>query len=399
MARLNYLNLFVSSFFGNINKVDLVALCLRYRKDKERITGFILQNQWRHSTFEDIASCLKWAGYNNNGVCDDACCFYDTINAKNNNLWLLYLNLQKNKPYGFEVEKLLIDNIDADGKGFEKMPHALSEAGEELLIDSCFAVMGKTYDSYNYGESFLGTGYFSINRLNRYIERFSLSKKAFAMLVEKSLSKHTSENLVRALHILSTRPKPSEVIDDELRCKLILTPDMDMRYGVVSAVLRYYNMLIAPSWGVLSALLNNKQTSDAIRLYLSELLSHSWLEEGKETILKLYPHLKLKVLIADITHIACKYNRFERKVMESAEYIKLLNREDVLQSSNLQAEDLPDKRVSMVILCRKLYLVKQNKCEFGKILEMTISYCQFFNDIPELKKFVPQLLKFKEEYK
>lgn len=368
MKILYYLKLFILSLVSIIGKADLEHLCAECEEKHSRFLKFLLKNQWRFAPVEQIVNSLQL-------FCK--CVYLDEVLVGEQEysgfspLWGVYFDLKKNKPYDFEVEKLLIKSARNDKTAYANLPHSLSEAGELFLIDARFNAKS-FYDKV------------SSEVLDVYIERFSLSQKALQKLVDTSIKLKNGSNLPTALEY------PNCLLADEMRIKILQTEGLD--YEVYSGCFAQYNMLKAPSIEVMNALL---QITD-IHSYLTKLLSHSWLENGKDEVLQRYPKLKAEILISEICHEACMVNKRERKRMFSADYKKLLeNSYDYSYYKHpwLAKNTLPDGSYSMLALCCRFY--HRYSCDTVSILQAVLNYCIFYGG--RLKEYVPQLQELLQE--
>lgn len=368
MKILYYLKLFILSLASGIGKDDLERLCAECEEKHSRFLKFILKNQWRFAPVEQIVNALRlFSGYvykHNVWVNGRR---YDGFSP----LWDVYFDLKKNKPYDFEVEKLLIESTYYGETAYANLPHSLSEAGELFLIDARF------------------NDKMASSTLDAYIKRFSLSQKALQKLIDIGLELRDWPNLPTALEY------PNCLLTDEMRIKILQTEGLS--YEVYSGCFAQYNMLKAPSIDVINALLRITFFPNNIPLYLEELLSHSWLENGKDEVLQRYPELKAVILISEICHEACMVNKRERKRMFSADYKELL--EINISSYNyykhpwLAKNTLPDGSYSMLALCYRFY--HRYSCDTVGILQAVLNYCIFYGG--RLKEYVPQLQEVLQE--
>lgn len=389
MEKLNYLKLLVQSCFGKISKENLILLCVKYKQQKSRLIGLILKNQWRFCSVEEVVSCLRLYGgrvcgyYGMSGYIDDG------------NLWKLYFKLKKKKPFDFEAEELLIQQMDVGGSGYKQLPHALTERGELSLVEWRFAQRGKEEDTYYTGYYSSSQRSFSEKGLNNYIEKFALSEVAFNTLVANSIRYNEYGNLINFFRVLDKKPECKNVVNQLQLIKLLQSTH---NCCVVVSVIQYYSMLNAPSLEFISELLLNFDEKFDNRLfYLKELLSHSWLANGKEAVLKIYPQLKNRVLLAEICHEMCLNSKLERKRMISPEYSEMLNHDECKVHPWIESTTLPDGNISMLALCMRLYHVCEREYETVKIMEKAIDCCNFYN-VPKLKRYIPQLQEAIREY-
>lgn len=368
MKILYYLKLFILSLVSGIGKDDLERLCAECEEKHSRFLNFILKNQWRFAPVEQIVNALRlFSGY-----------VYKRnvwVNGKNYSgfspLWNVYFDLKKNKPYDFEVEKLLIESTYYGKTAYANLPHSLSEAGELFLIDARF------------------NDKMASSTLDAYIERFSLSQKALQKLIDIGLELRDWENFPTALEY------PNCLLTDEMRIKILQTEGLG--YGVYSGCLAQYNMLKAPSMEVINAFLRITFFPDNIPLCLEKLLSHSWLENGKDEVLQRYPKLKAAILMSEVCHEACLVNEQECQRMFSADYKKLLK---ISRGSYnyythpwIEKNNLPDGSYSMLALCYRFYLRYSD--DTADILQAVLNYCMFHGG--SLKKYVPQLQELLQE--
>lgn len=363
MKILYYLKLFILSLASGIGKADLERLCAECEKKNSRFLKFILKNQWRFAPVEQIINSLQlFCGY-----------VYGLNNGQYsfNPLWGVYFDLKKNKPYDFEVEKLLIESTYYDKAAYANLPHSLSEAGELFLIDARFndKIANSTLDAY--------------------IERFSLSQKALQKLIDIGLELRDYTNLPTALKY------PNCLLTDEMRIKILQTEELND--GVYSGCFAHYNMLKAPSIEVINALLRITSIPNNIQSYLEELLSHSWLENGKDEVLQRYPKLKAAILMSEVCHETCMVNKKERKRMFSADYRKLLKIRrgyyNYYKHPWIEKNTLPDGSYSMLALCYRFYLRFYD--DTADMLQAVLNYCIFYGG--SLKKYVPQLQELLQE--
>ncbi len=370
MKILYYLKLFILSLASGIGKADLERLCAECEKKNSRFLKFILKNQWRFAPVEQIINSLRlFSGY-----------VYGLNNGQYsfNPLWGVYFDLKKNKPYDFEVEKLLIKYYDRGA--YQNLPHSLSEAGELFLVDASF-------NSKFYGVKVANMVF------DDYIYRFALSQKTLQKLVDTSIKLKNWSNLSTVLEYHNC------LLTDDMRIKILLAEGLG--YEVYSGCFTQYNMLNAPSIEVINALLQITFLPDNIPLYLAELLSHSWLENGKDEVLQRYPKLKAAILISEICHEACIVNERERKRMFSADYKKLLKVSNkgsynYYKHPWIAKNTLPDGSYSMLALCYRFYLSSKSEAYYtGDILQNVLNYCIFYGG--RLKEYVPQLQEFLQE--
>ncbi len=373
MKILYYFKLFILSLVSRIGKADLERLCGECEEKHSRFLKFILKNQWRFAPVEQIVNALRLFSKR---VYLDEVFIGEQEYSGFSPLWCVYFDLKKNKPYDFEVEKLLIKRTCHYETAYANLPHSLSEAGELFLIDARFNAKS-FYDKV------------SSEVLDAYIERFSLSQKALQKLVDTSIKLKNGSNLPTALEY------PNCLLTDEMRIKILQTEGLD--YKVYSECFTQYNMLNAPSIEVMNALLQITYLLDNIHSYLTKLLAHSWLENGKDEVLQRYPELKAAILISEICHEACMVNKRERKRMFSADYKELL--EINISSYNyykhpwLAKNTLPDGSYSMLALCYRFY--HRYSCDTVGILQAVLNYCIFYGG--RLKEYVPQLQEVLQE--
>ena len=368
MKILYYLKLFILSLVSRIGKADLERLCAECENKHSRFLNFILKNQWRFAPVEQIVNALRlFSGY----VYKHKVWVNERSYSGFNPLWNVYFDLKKNKPYDFEVEKLLIGSTYYNEAAYANLPHSLSEAGELFLIDARFndEMASLTLDAY--------------------IKRFSLSQKALQKLIDTGLELRDWANLPTALEY------PNCLLTDEMRIKILQTEELS--YGAYSGCFAQYNMLKAPSAEVINTLLRITTFPNNIPLYLEDLLSHSWLENGKDEVLQRYPKLKTVILISEVCHEACLVNKQEYERMFSADYRELLKISrgsyNYYKHPWIEKNTLPDGTYSILALCYRFYLRYYDDAE--DILQAVLNYCLFYGG--SLKDYVPQLQELLQE--
>lgn len=347
MGHLYYLKLFVLSLTGNVSNADLERLCAECEKEHNRFLNAILKNQWRFTPAAQIAACLRMYGswIHNNKFLPEK--------QRYNDLWLVYFDLMRNKPYDLEVEKILIKNMDHKEKGWQILSHSLSEAGETAMVEQYGAEDG-FYD---------------------YVKRFSLAEKALDKLIDKSLEQKEFRILICDLcsHYCA--------LTDDMCLSILQAKNLGGK--IYQACFYRYDMLNAPSLTVVKAMLQMTYAES----YLTELLTHSWLENGKAEVLRQYPKLKNKILAAEICHEACLLNEHERSYMYSKEYEE--QKWELFVNDNYpwhSKNRLPDGSYSMLMLCTQYCLYEKTST-----LQAVLNYCMFYGG--RLKEYVPQLQK------
>lgn len=154
MENFNYLKMLSKACVGKLNDLEVDYLCQQYCRNEANWAGVILSIQLKKMPDAKVADFLKVYG---------------------NKLWSLYFKSVGAKPYGLEVQKMLIYSASIDD--FMLLPHNLTISGELLLVE-----MQKMQEAPD--------DCFALSKLEWYLQQYELSFEALLKLIEQSEKIH-----------------------------------------------------------------------------------------------------------------------------------------------------------------------------------------------------------------
>lgn len=416
MAKLNYFELITNASAGCLSDEDFAMVCQAYSMEKNIYAAKVIQKKWYHSSGVQVADSLEKFGGE----------------VFSSNLWTLYFEYKAKNAYHKEVEDLLLERAVEEQFVFAKLPHPLSEESEIKLIsirtgdivpELDFQVAATSYAIFNdtpvlfFQTSNKYDKLFSIHRirldavfgnLKTYLEKFAICKSALLKLMEialngqrKQVPYFSYDYLKLAVKTLAFYDAPDALDDEKIQLQLLRITiwnklDRCVNYPLKRQVLCRYNMDNPASDAIVDELLKYQNID-----FLRELLSHSWLKNGKQRVLQKYPELKAEILLADLAHEASISNPKERRYIVTPKYLNLLLENRESRCRELQP-DVPINELSILNLCLRMYNTYEN-CHFtsgerSQILEETVHYCEVFGT-KSLKEYIPQLKESVREEK
>lgn len=418
MAKLNYFELMTDVNDECLSEENFALLCEDYCSHKTISAAQIIQKKWKQSTAGQIAESLDNYGGEVYG----------------SNLWALYFEVKGDRNYHKEIEDMLLERACREQQVFEKLPHSLSSDSEIRLVsmrtsdvvpDLDWAVAATSYaifsDTPNVGAGKLKNNkedeLIAIHRfqldalfsnLKSYLAKFPLSKPALLQLIDIAQNGQRTQAPHFSYDYLSLAINPLALYDDydaldnegiQQRLLNITVWNATERCAVYlfkRPVLSRYNMSQAPSEAMIKELLSRADTD-----FIREVLSHSWLANGREAVLQQHPEFSAEVLLADLAHEACLSNPAEKRYSVSAGYWNLVLSQRESSRRELRP-NLPQDELSVLNLCLRLYNTYSD-CHFdsenrSQILNEAIHYCEVFGG-RVLKSYIPQLQEAAEEEK
>lgn len=362
MGNLNYFKMLPRACAGKLTDLEVDDLCQQYCRNEANWAGNMLSFQLKKMPDAKAAGFLKVYG---------------------KKLWSLYFQSIGAKPYGMEVQKLLIYGASMDE--FMLLPHSLSIDGELLLVE-----MQKMQEAPD--------NCFVLSKLEWYLQQYELSFEALLKLIEQSDkirqvnadAKQMQIHLLGfALQKLAESPKPNALSSVETQLKVLGFADDEY---ITKSMLHFFDMQNAPDEKVVQKLVEIGNVD-----YLKELLSHSSAGKQKELVFKAFPKLKAELLLSEIGYAACRVNRSEALYFKSKNYRRLAQG----YRSYFPAYGTESRYgvIPILLVCLGLYLnaaTQEMRCAW---IERAIGYCKFYQSIAELKQVIPLLQKLLIEEK
>lgn len=418
MAKLNYFELMTDVNDKCLSEENFALLCEDYCSRKTISAAQIIQKKWKQSKAGQITESLDNYGGE----------------VYSSNLWSLYFEVKEDREFHKEVEDLLFERACREQQVFDKLPHSLSSESEIRLVslrtgdivpDLDWAVAATSYaifaDTPNVGagklkdnkeDELIAIHRFQLDalfgNLKSYLAKFPLSKPTLLQLIEiaqngqRAQAPHFSyDYLILAVNTLALYDDYDALDNEGIQQKLLNitvwnVAERCVDYLFKRPVLSRYNMSQAPSEAMVKELLSRADTD-----FIREVLSHSWLANGKEAVLQQHPEFSAEVLLADLAHDACLANPAERKYSVSLEYWNLVLSKREISRPELQPNVTQDK-LSVLNLCLRLYNTYSG-CHFdsenrSQIMNEAIHYCEVFGG-RVLKSYIPQLQEAAKEEK
>ncbi len=393
-----------------LSNQEFVYMCQKYMRHKSEAVASQIKEIWQKMSTAEVANCL---------------CLYGG-EVHTGNLWELYFKTTEYKPFAKEVERVLLQKAVSENFVFLKIPHALSEENERKLLELNtnqvvyglnLQVLSTSYNIFdNVSEAKNETERLIRNNSNKlkimflnlktYLERIRLSSASFEYLVDRvsynrmKLYPYFSRCYLKiALEVLAREYGKNALENLDLQLKLLDVlvwnkEDKISNRPFAQYALSHYNMDNTPSENAIRRFLKLNDVN-----VLREILAHSWLKNGKNLVLSVYPELKAEILLAETAYAAFIENSYEKKVAILPEYVSALLKNR--KNCNLMHGKKINK-VSMLVLCLQMYNTysncRYNSSERCKILQKAIDYCVFYNS-NSLNKFIPLLQECAKEEK
>lgn len=354
MGKFNYFKMLSKACTGRLTDLEVDELCQQYCRNEANWAGNLLSFQLSKIPDIQVAGYLKVYG---------------------KKLWLLYFKIIGAKPYGTEVQKLLIYGMPYDI--FTLLPHNLSIDGELLLIE-----MQKINESSD--------DCFILAKLEWYLQHYALSFEALLKLIdqsEKLQAANKSQNfavlqpLCFAVQKFAESSKPNALSSVETQLRILNLADDGQ---LVKSLLHFFDMKNIPNEKVVQKLIEIGNID-----YLKELLSHSCVHEQKEKVYHAFPQLKTELLLSEIGAAACQLNRSEALYAKHHDYAKLV--QGYCSGFPMCFLSESGKVMPMLLICKGLYIsagTKEGRCRW---IEKAIEYCRFYKNITELQQVIPLL--------
>lgn len=361
MENFNYLKMLPKACMGKLNDLEVDYLCQQYCRNEANWAGSMLSLQLKKMPDVKVADFLKVYG---------------------NKLWSLYFKSVGAKPYGLEVQKMLIYSASMDD--FMLLPHNLTISGELLLVE-----MQKMQEAPD--------DCFALSKLEWYLQQYELSFEALLKLIEQSekihqvdaAEKHQLHLLGFALQKLAECAKPNALSSVETQLRILGFADDEY---IIKSMLHFFDMQNVPDEKIVRKLVEIGNID-----YLKELLSHSCVGKQKELVFKAFPKLKAELLLSEIGYAACRINYKEALYYLSKNYQRLTmgyRSYFSVYSRTYNCDTMP-----ILLVCFGMYInahTQEMRCEW---IERALDYCRRYQKIPELKSVIPLLQKLLIEEK
>lgn len=357
MVKLDYFKLLAKACLGQLDEISVDGLCQEYCREGIDKIGYLLSQQFKKMSNDEIAKFLKVYGIK---------------------LWKLYFKTTGAKPYSLEIEKMLI--YSAPQETFELIEHCFSVDGEKLLIE-----MQKLNETPE--DSFIKP------KIEWYIKHFALSFETLLQLIKQTAKQKDEKGYCRLLEMavqkLAESPKPNALASIETQLKLLEFTQDD---AIIINLLHYFDMENLPDAKVVQRLIDI-----GCETYFRELLAHSSVREQKNAVFKAFPKLKAELLLSELGYAAYKQNRAEQQYFNSYAYRKSVEGYRVKRVEK-QNPLYNNECIHLLQICMELYIneisTQAARCEW---IKKAIAYCAHNPAIADLVQSVPLLEKLLEE--